>query len=44
MINIHIRHAAYMHVRDLAEMVGIEAEDELEFDNIGDGTLRLRKL
>ncbi len=24
-------------------MVGIEAGDELEFDHIGDGTLRVRK-
>ncbi len=32
--------AAYMQVRDL---VGIEAEDQMEFDYIGDGTLRLRK-
>ncbi len=28
----------------LAAMVGIEAGDHLEFDHIGDGTLRLRKV
>ncbi len=27
----------------LAEMVGIEAGDELEFDHMGDGVSRLRK-
>ncbi len=32
-----------LQVRDLAAMVGIEAGDEMEFDHIGDGTLRLRK-
>ena len=36
--------AAYMQVRDLTAMVGIEAGDEMEFDHIGDGTLRLRKV
>ncbi len=35
--------AAYMQVRDLAAMVGLEAGNEMEFDHIGDGTLRLRK-
>ena len=27
----------------VAAMVGIETGDEMEFDRIGDGTLRLRK-
>ncbi len=27
----------------LAEMVGLEAGSEVEFDHIGDGTLRLKK-
>ena len=34
--------AAYMQVMDLAAMVGLTARDELEFDHLGDGTLRLR--
>ncbi len=28
----------------LAEMLGLEAGDRMEFDHIGDGTLRLRKV
>ncbi|MEE9182682.1 MAG: hypothetical protein V3U33_08970 [candidate division NC10 bacterium] len=35
--------AAYMRVRELVAMVNIEAEDELEFDHIGDGALRMRR-
>lgn len=33
--------AAYMQVGDFAAMVGIEAGDNMEFDHIGDRTLRL---
>ncbi len=28
----------------LAEMLGMKAGDQLEFDHIGEGTLRLRKV
>ena len=33
-----------MQVRGLIAIVGIKAGDELEFDHIGEGTLRLRKV
>ncbi len=32
--------AAYVQVREVAAMVGIEAGDEMESDPVGDGMLR----
>ncbi len=36
--------AACRQVRDLVAMISLEARDEMEFDGIGNGALRLRKM